>query len=111
VPGAVFDALTHRGYRWPSMNDGPHDTKRALKDRLKPLRDKVVQRLGGTMPERGLTYAQLVHLLYPTLPAELRPDVDAAATGDLAAASTIRRMLGTVEHQLAPTAFTVQLSE
>ena len=58
---------------------------------------------------RGITYDQLVELLYPTLPAELRPDVDEAATGDLARVSTIRRMLGTIEHQVAPTAFSVQL--
>ena len=58
---------------------------------------------------RSVTYDQLVELLYPTLPAELRPDVDHAATGDLARASTIRRMLGTIEHQVAPTSFSVQL--
>ena len=32
-------------------------------------------------------------------------------TGDLARASTIRRMLGTIEHQVAPTAFSVQLAD
>jgi FkbM family methyltransferase len=72
-----------------------------------------VQGLGGTMPTaapRGITYDELVALLYPTLPAELRKDVDEAATGDLARASTIRRMLGTIEHQIAPTAFSVQLA-
>ncbi len=31
-------------------------------------------------------------------------------TGDLARVSTIRRMLGTIEHQVAPTAFSVQLA-
>jgi FkbM family methyltransferase len=65
------------------------------------------------MPEptpRGITYDQLVDLLYPTLPDELRPDVDKAAAGDLAQVSTIRRMLGTIEHQIAPTAFSVQLA-
>ncbi len=77
---------------------------------LKPLRDRLVHGLGGTMPERGLTYDQLVDLLYPTLPDELRPDVDGAAAGDLARVSTIRRMLGTIEHQVAPTAFSVQLA-
>jgi FkbM family methyltransferase len=86
----------------------------AVRERLKPLRDRVVRGLGGTMPEpipRGLTYDQLVDLLYPTLPDQLRPDVDKAATGDLARASTIRRMLGTIEHQVAPTAFSVQLAQ
>jgi FkbM family methyltransferase len=90
-----------------------HETwEHAVKETLKPLRDRVVHALGGTMPEpppRGLTYDQLVELLYPTLPAELRPDVDEAAAGDLARVSTIRRMLGTIEHQVAPTAFSVQL--
>jgi FkbM family methyltransferase len=83
-----------------------------LKQRLKPWRDRLVHELGGTVPEaapRGLTYDQLVELLYPTLPAELRPAVDRAAAGDLALVSTIRRMLGTIEHQVAPTAFSVQL--
>ena len=67
--------------------------------------------LGGTIPERGLTYEELVQLLYPTLPDSLRHEVDEAATGDLTRASTIRRMLGMIEHQEAPTAFSVQLSE
>ena len=61
------------------------------------------------MPERGLTYEQLVRLLYPHLPEELRAEVDEAGAGDLTNASTIRRMLGSIEHQLAPTAFSVQL--
>jgi len=86
----------------------------ALKHKLKPWRDRLVRELGGTVPEmstRGVTYAELVALLYPTLPDELRPDVDRAATGDLAQVATIRRMLGTIEHQVAPTAFSVQLGE
>ena len=92
-----------------------HDTwQDSVKETLKPLRDRVVHGLGGTMPEpppRGITYDQLVDLLYPMLPEYLRPTVDQAAVGDLARVSTIRRMLGTVEHQVAPTAFTVQLAE
>jgi FkbM family methyltransferase len=91
-----------------------HETwQDAVRQRLKPLRDRVVHGLGGTMPEptpRGITYDQLVDLLYPTLPDELRPDVDKAAAGDLTQVSTIRRMLGTIEHQIAPTAFSVQLA-
>ncbi|MBV8464122.1 MAG: hypothetical protein JO368_12565, partial [Acidimicrobiales bacterium] len=67
--------------------------------------------LGGTLPERGISYDELVQLLYPTLPAALRPQVDEAGAGDLTRRSTIRKMLGTIEHQLAPTAFSVQLSE
>jgi FkbM family methyltransferase len=93
------------------MPHEPQTVGRSFKAHLKPLRDRIVRRLGGTMPTRGLTYQELVHLLYPTLPDDLRPVVDAAAAGDLADASTIRRMLGTVEHQLAPTAFAVQLRE
>ena len=91
-----------------------HETwQHAVKQRLKPLRDRVVHGLGGTMPApapRGITYDQLVDLLYPTLPPELRPAVEEAAAGDLAQVATIRRMLGTIEHQIAPTAFSVQLT-
>lgn len=92
-----------------------HDNwQETAKDKLRPLRDRVVRGLGGTMPEpspRGITYDQLVELLYPTLPDEIRTDVDRAAAGDLAEVSTIRRMLGTIEHQVAPTAFSVQLAQ
>ena len=63
------------------------------------------------MPERGLSYEQLVHLIYPTLPDELRGAIDTAGSGDLTDISTVRRMLGTIEHQVAPTPFTVQLTE
>lgn len=85
---------------------------RQVKDVLKPWRDRVVRGLGGTLPQRGLSYEELVRLLYPTLPDDLRPDVDAAgASGALQQASTIRKMLGSIEHQLAPTAFSVQLTE
>lgn len=84
--------------------------RRAARDRFKPWRDRLVVRLGGTMPQRGLTYEQLVQLLYPHLPDELRAEVDDAAVGDLASTSTIRRMLGSIEHQRAPTAFSVQLT-
>jgi FkbM family methyltransferase len=88
--------------------DGP--PPRSLKDALKPWRDRVVHGLGGTVPQRGLTYEELVRLLYPTLPEDLRAELDAAAEGDLGQAATIRRMLGSIEHQRAPTAFSVQLS-
>ncbi len=95
------------------MDEARNSWQDTVKEALKPLRDRVVHGLGGTMPEpppRGLTYEQLVALLYPTLPDELRPEVDEAAAGDLAQVSTIRRMLGSIEHQVAPTAFTVQLA-
>jgi len=102
-------------YRWPRMasaQDGPDERwRRVAKDSLKPWRDRLVVLLGGTAPTRGLTYEQVVHLLYPHLSDELRSEVDEAAVGDLASASTIRRMLGSIEHQLAPTAFSVQLAE
>jgi FkbM family methyltransferase len=84
--------------------------RHAAKDSLKPWRDRVVRRLGGTMPQRGLTYAQLVDLLYPQLPDDLRAEVDEAGAGELTRPSTIRRMLGSIEHQIAPTAFSVQLT-
>jgi FkbM family methyltransferase len=87
-----------------------HGWQRAAKDTLRPWRDRLVHRLGGTMPQRGLTYEELVGLLYPHLPDELRAEVDAASSGDLSRASTIRRMLGSIEHQVAPTAFSVQLT-
>ncbi len=82
-----------------------------VKEALKPLRERVVTTLGGTMPERGLTYDELVALVYPSLPDELRAQVDAAAAGDLTSVTTIRRMLGSIEHQMAPTSFSVQLTE
>ncbi len=85
--------------------------RRAAKDTLRPWRDRLVRRLGGTMPQRGLTYEQLVALLYPRLPDDLRAEVDESGEGDLTRASTIRRMLGSIEHQLAPTAFSVQLTK
>jgi FkbM family methyltransferase len=96
--------------RWAAVDHAP-DTGwgQRAKARLKPLRDRVVRRLGGTIPERGLTYDQLVHLLYPSLPAHRRAAVDEAGAGDLAQVATIRRMLGAVEHQDAPTPFSVQV--
>ncbi|MGO9855762.1 MAG: FkbM family methyltransferase [Acidimicrobiales bacterium] len=84
--------------------------RRTVKNRLKPMRDRFVHRLGGTLPVRGLTYDELVHLFYPNLPEELRHDLDTAAAGDLTQASTIRRMLGSIEHQVAPTRFSVQIT-
>jgi FkbM family methyltransferase len=98
------------------MDQPRQHRKNPVKDALRPLRDRIVQRLGGTIPgppeppARGLTYEQLVHLLYPTLPDDLRLEVDRAAGGELTNVSTIRRMLGTIEHQRAPTAFSVQLA-
>jgi len=105
------------------MDDNGHSHgtwQRTVKDALRPVRDGIVHALGGTVPEptspqdepapRSVTYDQLVHLLYPSLPESLRPAVDAAAAGDLADISTIRRMLGSIEHQVAPTAFSVQLA-
>jgi len=93
------------------MDHQQDDWPRRFKEKLRPLRDRLVHGLGGTLPERGITYEQLVHLLYPTLPTSLRGDVDDAASGELAQVSTIRRMLGSIEHQVAPTAFSVQLGE
>jgi FkbM family methyltransferase len=85
--------------------------QRRVKNVLKPLRDGLVYRLGGTLPVRGLTYDDLVRLIYPTLPDWLRDEVDKAAQGDLRQISTIRRVIGRIEHQEAPTAFSVQLSD
>ena len=99
------------------MDEQAQQRRRPVKDALRPLRDGIVRRLGGTIPgppeppARGLTYEQLVHLMYPTLPDDLRPAVDKAAGGELTDISTIRQMLGTIEHQRAPTAFSVQLTE
>ena len=93
------------------MDDREDGWRRKVKHSLRPLRDRLVRELGGTLPERGITYEQLVQLLYPTLPDSLRGDVDEAGAGDLTRPSTIRRMLGMIEHQEAPTAFSVQLTE
>jgi FkbM family methyltransferase len=96
--------------RWAAVDPAPETGWRPrAKARLKPLRDRVVRRLGGTVPERGVTYEQLVHLLYPNLPEHRRAAVDEAGAGDLSQVSTIRRMLGAVEHQDAPTPFSVQI--
>ena len=92
------------------MDDPDDRWPQAVKHRLKPLRDRLVHVMGGALPERGLSYEELVHLLYPSLPDELRPEVDEAGAGELTQVSTIRRMLGTIEHQVAPTAFSVQLA-
>jgi FkbM family methyltransferase len=91
--------------------DQTHDNGHSVAPARPPWRERLVHRLGGTMPERGLSYEQLVHLIYPTLPEELRGTIDAAGSGDLTEISTVRRMLGTIEHQVAPTTFTVQLTE
>jgi FkbM family methyltransferase len=91
------------------MDHGDEGWRQTVKNRLKPLRDRLVHLLGGTLPERGLTYEQLVHLLYPTLPDDLRREVDTVGAGDLTQVTTIRKMLGTIEHQVTPTAFSVQL--
>jgi len=92
--------------------DHPEDGwLRTAKTRLKPWRDRLVRRLGGTLPVRGLTYDELVRLLYPSLPDELRDELDSAAAGDLSDVSTIRTMLGRIEHQVAPTTFSVQITE
>ena len=96
------------------MDDQGPRPRRPVKHALRPLRDRIVHRLGGTVagpPTRGVTYEELVRLLYPTLPDDLRARVDEAAGGELSDVSTIRRMLGTIEHQRAPTAFSVQLTE
>src|SRR6516225_2099858 len=120
-PLGVSDVLTHQpkcgrsgGYRWPDMEDHGPRQRRPVKDALRPLRDRIVHRLGGTIPgppHRGVTYEELVDLLYPRLPDDLRARVDEAAGGELSDVSTIRRMLGTIEHQRAPTAFSAQLTE
>ena len=81
------------GYRGPSM-DQTHDKGHAGTPTRSPWRDRLVQRLGGTFPERGLTFDQLVRLIYPTLPEELRGAIDAAGAGDLTEVSTVRKMLG-----------------
>ena len=77
----------------------------------RPRRAGTGRHHAGAAPRGASPTTSSSALLYPTLPDELRPDVDEAAAGDLARVSTIRRMLGTIEHQVAPTAFSVQLAE
>jgi FkbM family methyltransferase len=63
------------------------------------------------MPQRGLTYPELIGLLYPTMVDDAhRKVVDEASEGDLADQATIRRMLGATEHQLTPSNFSVLLN-
>ena len=97
----------------PCADHGPDAGQRPLgrADAATLAGERLVRRLGGTMPERGLSYEQLVDLIYPSLPDELRGAIDEAGSGDLTDISTVRKMLGTIEHQVAPTTFTVQLTE
>jgi FkbM family methyltransferase len=98
----------------------PRTWQETLAATARPWRDRLVHALGGSVgngapgpeaPERSIAYEQLVAMLYPELPESQRAVLDQAATGSLADVSTIRRMLGAVEHQLAPTRFSVQLAE
>jgi FkbM family methyltransferase len=94
-----------------SAGAGPHPRLMDLEDFFEAIRVRAVCRLGGVLPQRGLTYPELVQLLYPGLKDPvIRQIVDTAAEGELTDPSTIRRMLGAVEHQLAPTSFSVQLT-
>jgi FkbM family methyltransferase len=91
----------------------PSSLRGSNRDRfVDSIRIALIRRLGGELPQRGLTYAELVRLLYPRLDDPMiRQAVDDAGEGELTDPSTIRRMLGAVEHQLAPTAFSIQLSD
>ncbi len=72
-------------------------------------RVETIHRLGGVVPTRSLTYDELVHLLFPHIDdPRIRGEIDGAGTGDLADPSTIRKMIGAVEQQRSPTAFTVR---
>ena len=70
----------------------------------------AIHRLGGVVPQRGLTYEELVTLLFPRHDdPEVRRALDEAGSGDLTDPSTVRRMIGAVEQQVSPTSFTVRL--
>jgi len=72
-------------------------------------RVSAIHHLGGVVPTRGLTYDELVHLLFPHIhEPRIRGEIDGAGTGDLSDPATIRRMIGAVEQQLSPTAFTIR---
>lgn len=69
----------------------------------------AIHRLGGVVPTRGLTYDELVTLLFPHGDdPDVRRAVDREGAGDLTDPATIRRMIGAVEQQVSPTAFTVR---
>jgi FkbM family methyltransferase len=83
---------------------------------LKVLRERVrvkaIRRLGGVLPQRGLSYPELLRLLYPSMLQDVdRHIVDEVSGGDLTDPATIRRMLGVVEHQLVPSNFSVFLTK
>ena len=63
----------------------------------------VIHRLGGVLPTRGLTYDELVQLLFPHMvDLTVRMEIGREGTGDLSNPSTIRNMIGAVEQQLSP---------
>jgi FkbM family methyltransferase len=75
------------------------------------LRVEAIHRLGGVLPHRGLTYEELVDLLYPILDDPTYSQlIDEAGQGELTDPSTIRKMLGAIEHQLAPSRFSIQVT-
>ena len=53
---AFLPRWRHRaGYRVPTM-DQTHDNGHSVAPTQPPWRERLVHRLGGTMPERGLSY-------------------------------------------------------
>ena len=60
---------------------------------------------------RGLSYEQLVELLFPGIhETSIRAAIDAAASDDLTKQTTIRKMIAVVEQQLQATPFLVRFS-
>jgi len=85
------------------------DPRPNAKHALDRWRTEAIRRLGGVVPSRGLNYDQLVGLLFPHVHnAQVREDIDRAGLGELSDPSTIRKIIGAVEQQLSPTAFSVR---
>jgi FkbM family methyltransferase len=74
-------------------------------------RDYLVDQGPSAEQVRGLTYDQLLELIFPGLhEPSIRATIDAAATEDLTSPTTIRRMISANEQQLQASPFLVRFS-
>ena len=119
VPGGEFQtpssSIWNSRIPWPEMGEAHDSWQDGVRNRLKPWRDRLVHGLGGTMPEpapRGITYDQLVELLYPTLPARAPSATSTRRpTGTWPGSRPFAECWGRSSIRSRPTAFSVQLAE